>query len=417
MPSRSASYYRAAAVFLLNTLLFFLAVNAVAYVVLWASGALPPAPGSEAYEAARRSLLQLPAFLVGRFFPGYTDEQVARLMEESYARPPLYEPFTQFKERPWRGQFVNVDPNGFRRGRDQGPWPPDPHAVNVFVFGGSTTFGMGLPDDQTVPSNIQDVLARRRPEVAVRVYNFGAGYYFSTQERVQLEQLLLAGSVPDVAVFVDGLNDFFQPDGVPALTSRLAAFLADPAPPPPHPYLDMLRQLPIGVAATRVRAWATRRPLPSAASAPLPGAEASPGTVTPAERATIGGVIARYLENKRMIEAVAAAHGVHTAFAWQPVPTYKYDLAHHAFHAEGFGRVEITRAGYPEMARVAQAGAGGANFVWCADIQEGRREELYLDLVHYAPRMARRVAACIAKGLLHRHLLAKHTIAPAAPTV
>ena len=330
MPSRSASYYRAAAVFLLNTLLFFLAVNAVAYVVLWASGALPPAPGSEAYEAARRSLLQLPAFHVGRFFPGYTDEQVARLMEESYARPPLYEPFTQFKERPWRGQFVNVDPNGFRRGRNQGPWPPDPHAVNVFVFGGSTTFGMGLPDDQTVPSNIQDVLARRRPEVAVRVYNFGAGYYFSTQERVQLEQLLLAGSVPDVAVFVDGLNDFFQPDGVPALTSRLAAFLADPAPPPPHPYLDMLRQLPIGVAATRVRAWATRRPLPSAASAPLPGVEASPGTVTPAERATIGGVIARYLENKRMIEAVAAAHGVHTAFAWQPVPTYKYDLAHHA---------------------------------------------------------------------------------------
>ena len=112
-----------------------------------------------------------------------------------------------------------------------------------------------------------------------------------------------------------------------------------------------------------------------------------------------------------------AAHGVHAAFAWQPVPTYKYDLAHHDFHSEGFGRVAITRVGYPEMARVAQAGAGGANFVWCADIQEGRREELYLDLVHYAPRMARRVAACIAKGLLHRHLLAKHTNAPAAPTV
>ncbi len=124
MPSRSASFYHAAAVFLLNTLLLFLAVNLVAYVVLWASGALPPAPGSEAYEAARRNLLQLPAFRVGRFFPGYTDEQVARLMEESYARPPLYEPFTQFKERPWRGQFVNVDPNGFRRGRDRGPGRP-----------------------------------------------------------------------------------------------------------------------------------------------------------------------------------------------------------------------------------------------------------------------------------------------------
>jgi hypothetical protein len=417
MPSRSASAYHAAALLVLNTLLVFVAANLVAYVALWASGALPPAPGSEAYEAARRSLLQLPAFRVGRFFPGYTDAQVAKLMEESWARPPLYEPFAQFKERPWHGQFVNVDPNGFRRGRDQGPWPPDPHAVNVFVFGGSTTFGMGLPDDQTVPSHLQDVLAHRRPGVAVRVYNFGAGYYFSTQERVQFEQLLLAGVVPDVAVFVDGLNDFFQPDGVPALTSRLARVLSDPVPRPAHPYLELLRQLPLGVAATRVQAWATRRPLPSAASAPPPRAEASPGTVTPAERATIAAVIARYLGNKRMIEAVAAAHGIHVAFAWQPVPTYKYDLAHHASHPQGFGRVEITRAGYPEMARVAQAGAGGPNFVWCADIQEGRREELYLDLVHYAPRMARRVAACIAKGLLHRHLLAKRTNVPAAPTV
>lgn len=117
-----------------------------------------------------------------------------------------------------------------------------------------------------------------------------------------------------------------------------------------------------------------------------------------------------------MIEAVAAAHGVHTAFAWQPVPTSKHDLTYHAFRPEGFGRVEITRAGYPEMARGAQAGVGGANFVWCADIQEGRREELYLDLVHYTPRMAGRVAACIAKALLHRHLLAKRAIAPAAPT-
>ena len=406
MPARSVRYYRAAAVFLLNTLVLFLAVNVVAYVVLWARGALPAAPGSEAYEAARQSLLRLPAFQVGRFYPGYTDEQIARLMQESYARPPLYEPFTQFKERPWRGQFVNVDPNGFRHGKQQGPWPPDPRAANVFVFGGSTTFGMGLPDDQTVPSHLQDVLAGRRPGVAVHVYNFGAGYYFSTQERVQFEQLLLAGVEPDVAVFVDGLNDFFQPDGVPALTSRLAAFLDDPSPPRRHAFLDVVRQLPIGVAATRVGAWGTRRPLPSAASAPT--------TATPTEGATIAGVIARYLGNKGMIEAVAAAHGVHTAFAWQPVPTYKYDLAYHAFHSQGFGRVEITRAGYGEMARVTQAGAGGPNFVWCADIQEGRREELYLDLVHYAPRMARRVAACVAKGLLHRHLLAKHT--PAAPT-
>ena len=30
------------------------------------------------------------------------------------AWPHVYEPYTQFKERPYRGKYVNVDENGFR---------------------------------------------------------------------------------------------------------------------------------------------------------------------------------------------------------------------------------------------------------------------------------------------------------------
>jgi lysophospholipase L1-like esterase len=394
MRSGLTRFYHGAALLLANTVVVFALANAIAWLGLWLAGAFPPAPGSPAYEAARSFALDLPVFRVDRFFPGLDRDQIATLIHESFARPPLYDPFTQFRERPYHGQFVNVDANGFRHGRGQNPWPPDPQAENVFVFGGSTTFGMGIPDDQTIPSHLSDLLARRGAARA-NVYNFGAGYYFSTQERTQLEQLLLAGVVPNVAVFVDGCNDFFHADGLPALTARLANLLSEPVHPPPHPWIEAVRGLPVGIAATRLQAWATRRPVQSAAVAP-PIAD---GARPPHEAETIAGVIARYRRNKRMIEALAAAYGVRPIFVWQPMPTYRYDLKFHAFHPDGFGRVEITRAGYPEMARIAKTEDFGSDFVWCADIQEGRHEELYIDLVHYSPKMARRVAGCIAKGM------------------
>ena len=41
----------------------------------------------------------------------------------------------------------------------------------------------------------------------------------------------------------------------------------------------------------------------------------------------------------------------------------------------------------------------GANFVWCADIQAGVAEPLYVDRVHYSGAMNARIARCIANGM------------------
>ena len=69
----------------------------------------------------------------------------------------------------------------FAIGRNQGPWPPDDHDYNMFVFGGSTTFGYGVPDEQTIASHLQEVLSHQTAR-EVRVYNFGRGMYRSSQE-------------------------------------------------------------------------------------------------------------------------------------------------------------------------------------------------------------------------------------------
>ncbi len=137
----------------------------------------------------------------------FTDEQMAILMRETWQVPFTYEAFVQFKEQPQTGRYVNISPHGFRIGPDQGPWPPKPGNVNIFVFGGSTAFCYGLPDHQTIGARLQARFTTSASKKPAKVYNFGRGHYYSSQERVLFETLLLREYVPDLAVFIDGFND------------------------------------------------------------------------------------------------------------------------------------------------------------------------------------------------------------------
>jgi hypothetical protein len=166
---------------------------------------------------------------------------------------------------------------------------------------------------------------------------------------------------------------------------------------------DVVRELPIARAARLLRE--RLRPAERGGTAPVrrlppPSSKPEPPEVV------VDRVIRRFQDNRRMIEAVAAAYGVPLLIAWQPVPTYGYDLRNHAFAPKSFGPHERSRLGYPKVAALYRSGALGPHVVWCADLQQRLREALYIDNVHYSPRMARRVARCVTKAVSHRHLLA-----------
>jgi hypothetical protein len=331
--------------------------------------------------------------MLQKVYPEWSTAEIDRLVAES-GRDLMYEPFVEFREKPFAGRYVTVDARGFRPFKGQGPWPPTADHYNVFVFGGSTTFSYGLPDDDAVPAKLQERLAREPLPKPVRVYNLGHGFYYSSQERAYFQKLLVGGLRPDAAVFIDGLNDFLFYDDRPAMTPWLIDVVQKSAWGAGDPYQEAFKALPL----TRlVSGW-----LPAGPAHPLPPRAKEP---SPDDPAVATAVIERYLGNRAIIEAVAAAHGIRPIFVWQPVPTYRYTPPP-GTPKQNYARHEYSRRGYPRMAAIAAEGRLPPTFVWCADIAEGNTGEvLYVDLVHYSPRMAAMLADCIVRTSIERGLL------------
>lgn len=309
-------------------------------------------------------------------YPGRTPDEVAVLMRETYDRPLVYEPYTHFRELPSTGRFVNVTEAGYRLIGEQGPWPIDRSNFNVFVFGGSTTFGAGVADAETIPSALQREL-RAISSRRVCVYNFGRGFHYSSQERILFSNLLAAGHVPDAVVFIDGLNDHYRLYDAPQFSSQ---------------FMGLINQSLHERKGTHANVSDVVR------------RHASPERGTREEKAAR--IIHRYLRNKTTIAGMARAHGIQPLFVWQPVPVYKFDLSHHPFaKAPSFTEHLFSAVGYQYMAELRRTNAPAAEVLWLADMQESSREQLYVDAVHYTAKMCGRIAAEIARAMREQGVL------------
>jgi len=117
----------------------------------------------------------------------------------------------------------------------------------------------------------------------------------------------------------------------------------------------------------------------------------------------------RYLNNKRMSEAVCREFGIEPIFVWQPSPTYKYDLQYHEYvfpdTVKTFWNFCYGFYLYPMMAEYVRQNPQGNNFIWAADIQEGVKEPLYCDNVHYTGAFSRTLAKFIVDEAVKRNLI------------
>lgn len=367
---RIRSAYRDLSVIVVNTVIVFSLLNCCA------AGILTYLPDSKLHGSMKYGLERLIAV-----YPHRDVSEIRQLLSETWSRPYLYEPYTQFRESAFSGEFVNVDEYGFRDNGFRASWPPLDQNLAVFVFGGSTTFGYGVADTETLPARLQkdlDVLCDR----VVVVYNLARSNYFSSQENILFQRLLVQGITPAAAVFIDGINEFEHPADEPKFTKKISYWFQETT-------LQISRRLAVGLPLARLAKRLINRP-------------DSGGVMADPKEAQK--YVDRWLKNRDQIRVAAAAAGVETLFVWQPNPYFGYDLKYHLFAKESDASKHASTLGYEHVntLRKDPASGLGEDFLWLADLQRNQGKALYVDQVHYTAAFSNQIASQISQVLAPR---------------
>lgn len=103
------------------------------------------------------------------------------------------------------GPEYHFDEFGFRQDRHRLGLDAKPGFKHVWMFGGSTTMGLGLRESETITARLNDALEAAKSEW--RVINLGQGGFTTAQEHLLLTELLASGHRPDAIVCYDGINE------------------------------------------------------------------------------------------------------------------------------------------------------------------------------------------------------------------
>lgn len=308
---------------------------------------------------------------LAKIYPGQPLDEAKTVLHESWAGIEYrYRPFVEYELRPRTGRFVNVQNEGYRSATAL-PWPPPADAI--FLFGGSTTFGIGVRDTETINYYLSERL--HRP-----VYNFAVPAYYSTPERVQFFALVTEGVVPKTAVFIDGMNDFIFFD-VPDKTkaSKRLEFALDTN--YRYIFLRLLSQL----NTVKFVASLTNQP---------------EDFLLRERRATLEQIrkaAQRLIRNREIVNAYCEARAVECLFVTQPVPTVNYDASRRPVPPSGdyFG-AENCVEGYRFLAGHYRVSFNRNHLDLSGVVSP---EPTYVDNLHYSALMNKVIAEHIADAV------------------
>jgi len=108
-----------------------------------------------------------------------------------------YVPYMAWSRKPFLGKTTTVNNEGDRIH----PSTTDRPLKHVRFFGGSTMWGTGVDDDNTIPAHFNALHQN------YRVYNHGESGFVSRQELARLVNLVNQDAPMDLVVFYDGCND------------------------------------------------------------------------------------------------------------------------------------------------------------------------------------------------------------------
>ena len=369
MIKRLIKIYKTVSLILLNTLLLFIFLNLfLQLLIVLFEDKVPKGSMHFGMETLKE------------VYPNLSEKDILTLGHETwYNQEFTYEPYTQFRRKAQKGEFLNIHEEGFRYIQDQCSYPVNKSNYNIFLFGGSAAFGYGVGDNDTIASRIQHRLRNNYNFTNVCVYNFGRSSYFSIQEGILLQNLIRKNQIPDMSIYIDLLNDYNDPDSQPKFTPQLSDYIAGK-----NRVINALSELPV----TRIGVYLISnkdRPL-------IKGKE------------ELTGITQTYFINKKIIESVSKGFGIKTYFVIQPTPLYKYNLSNHIVYNK-----------YPHILNITMNGKLGyeilreqydkfdfndrKNIIWLVDMQENKSENLYVDSDHYNPVFSDEIAGEIVKSI------------------
>lgn len=132
--------------------------------------------------------IHLPNYQKHEWLNGYYKEQA--LLNT------VYYDYIGWRRSEFKGKFINIDANGYRRHDTTA----DKTKSSVWLFGGSTMWGTGVPDLMTIPAYTHKLLK-------INTFNFGETAYTAHQNLNLLIKEYLSGGNPKYVVFYDGVND------------------------------------------------------------------------------------------------------------------------------------------------------------------------------------------------------------------
>ncbi len=134
------------------------------------------------------------------YLPNYSDNRnIAKIhYQESEETQYQFEAFLGWGPKPYKGEAINIDSEG-----DRVHTIIDRHQHNsrsVYFFGGSTMFGTGAPDNETIPAIFNSISG-------IPSLNKGKSGHISRQGVASFISLLAQEKRMDAVVFYDGFND------------------------------------------------------------------------------------------------------------------------------------------------------------------------------------------------------------------
>lgn len=361
--------YQQVAVILLNTLLLIVVLELLVIVSFNAQ-----------FVARDQQLVAanpgLPVFQGADWLPVFE-------REDAEGRITRYSSFDLWTMQPYSGETLTILADG-ARGTTDSDCQPD--SYRIFMYGGSTLWGVSTPDWGTIPAYVQAAL-NAQFEGRVCVVNYGENGFVSTQEVIRLMKQLQRDNVPDMVIFYDGVNDVIAAYNAREAGAHrnLSGFVNAITTAPPNPLVQ----------------WLLNTHLVRFIQALIPGSTAQTTEQTD-YLALSQETTAVYLNNVRMAKALAADYEIEAVFIWQPVMV----VGDKPLTDEEVVMAEVVGGDLLTMYRETWAGIAAAeldNLTYIADVFDGIEAPLYFDHHHLAPQgneiIAQRILEIITPAL------------------